>query len=121
MGTGGKLLLWDMERVIMDKFGMCLSTAFESCALVGSLQLLVAQPGSWAGRRDSAPGRLGELRGWTCKGASNWPCRAAPRLQWSEHWRSDKLMLTHGTNSASHGHQLGPDRLHRLLDAGSYK
>lgn len=58
MGTGGKLLLWDVERVIVDKFGTCLSTAFGPYALVGSLQLLVG----WAGRWDSAAGRLGELR-----------------------------------------------------------
>lgn len=117
MGSGGKLVVWDVKRVIIDKFGICLSSAFEPYAPVGSLQLLVVRPGS------CASDRLGELVAPVLL--------AAPAKEYLTDLAeldpelsclvTEEIKNGAGTKSASQGHHLCKNGLQRLLDTGSYK
>lgn len=120
MVTGGKLLIWDVKRVIIDKFGICLSFAIEPYALVDLLHLLVVRPGSWARRRSCVPARLGELVAPVLLAAP-----AKEHLTGLAELDPELSCLSPGeirndaiTKGASQGHQLYKNGLQRLLDAG---
>lgn len=123
VGEGGKLLIWDVKKVIIDKFGICLSSAFEPYAPVGSLQLLVVRPGSWARRKSCAPGRLGELVAPVLLAAPakehlTGLAELDPELTCLS---AEEIKNDAGTKNASQGHQLCKNGLQRLLDTRSYK